>query len=59
MKIFNSIYSEVGSLEENLLLNTKGKIKIRIGNTFVDLLDDKGKINKSLLPSELFDQPED
>lgn len=55
MKIFNSIYSEVGSLEENLLLNTKGKIKIRIGNTFVDLLDDKGKINKSLLPSELFD----
>ena len=59
MKIFNSIYSEVGSLEENLLLNTKGKIKIRIGNTFVDLLDDKGKINKSLLPSELFNYPED
>lgn len=59
MKIFNSIYSEVGSIDENLLLNTKGKIKIRIGNTFIDLLDDKGKINKSLLPSELFEDPED
>ena len=56
MKIFNSIYSEVGSQDENLLLNTKGKIKIRIGNTFIDLLDNNGKINKDLLPQNLIDE---
>ena len=42
-------YEEVGPTEAYLVLNTKGKLKIRIGNTFIDLLDDNGKINKDLL----------
>lgn len=50
--LFGSPYEEVGSNETNLLLNTKGKIKIRWGNKFIDLLDENGKINKELLPDE-------
>lgn len=35
----------IGSLSENLVLNTAGKIKIRYGQKYVDLLNDKGEIN--------------
>ena len=49
MKIFNSIYKEVGSDDENLLLITKGKIKIKVGSKFVDLLDNDGYINPQLI----------
>ena len=51
MKIFDSDYYEVGSKEQNLLLNTKGKIKIRYGNKFIDLLDNDGFINPELIRS--------
>ena len=47
MNIFGSSYQEVGSLQENLVLNTVGKIKIRIGSSFIDLLNDKGELNIS------------
>ena len=54
MKIFNSEYQELGSLEQNLVLNTAGKIKIRYGNKFIDLLDDNGFINSKLINPNLF-----
>lgn len=43
--LFGSNHSEVGSLSENLILNTAGKIKIRYGSKFIDLLDNQGNIN--------------
>ena len=45
MNIFGSEHQEVGSLDQNLILNTAGKIKVRFGSKFIDLLDDKGEIN--------------
>lgn len=44
MNVFGSNHNEIGSLSENLVLNTAGKIKIRFGNKFIDLLDNQGKI---------------
>lgn len=48
-QLFGEPYEEVGTTDSYLVLNTKGKLKIRIGNTFIDLLDENGKINKQLL----------
>ncbi len=48
INMFGSNHSEVGSLSENLILNTAGKIKIRFGQKFIDLLDNKGNINVSV-----------
>lgn len=48
MDILNN-YQELGSTEQNLVLNTKGKIKIRYGNKFIDLLDNDGYINPELI----------
>lgn len=45
MNIFGSEHQEVGSIDQNLILNTAGKIKVRFGSKFIDLLDDKGEIN--------------
>lgn len=47
--MFNSQYEELGSLDKNLILNTKGKVKIRYGNKFIDLLDENGHINPELI----------
>jgi hypothetical protein len=43
--MFGSSQQEFGSLDENLILNTAGKVKIRYGKKFVDLLNDKGELN--------------
>lgn len=45
--LFGSNHTEIGSLSENLILNTAGKIKIRYGSKFIDLLDNQGNINSS------------
>ena len=39
-QLFGSSYHTVGSTSEDLLLKTRGHIKVQIGNTFKDLLDD-------------------
>lgn len=49
MQLFNSEYTELGSIETNLVLNTKGKLKIRYGNKFIDLLDEDGYLNPELI----------
>lgn len=48
LKIFNSNYEEIGSLNKNLVLNTQGKIKIRFNKKFIDLLDNNGNINAKI-----------
>ena len=48
MNIFGSNHAEVGSLDENLILQTAGKIKIRYGNKFIDLLEELDSIKKRL-----------
>lgn len=56
MQIFNTNYKEIGDLKQNLVLNTLGKVKIRYGNKFIDLLDNKGNIvstNNTKIPQEL------
>ena len=44
VNIFGSTYEELGSTSKNLLLNTLGKIKVKFGNKYVDLLDENGEI---------------
>lgn len=48
LNMFGGNMHEVGSLSENLVLNTAGKVKIRFGSKFIDLLDNKGNINVKL-----------
>ena len=48
MNMFGSNQQLLGSLKENLILQTAGKIKIRYGNKFIDLLDNDGNINIKL-----------
>lgn len=43
--MFGSNHCEIGTTDENLILNTAGKVKIRYGKKFVDLLNDKGELN--------------
>ena len=42
-------YEEIGNPKANLIINTQGKIKIRWGNTYKDLLDENGNINLELV----------
>lgn len=44
MKLFGRIFDSVGSSSSDLLLKTKGQVKIQWGNKFIDLIKD-GKIN--------------
>lgn len=46
MKLFDGTYDSIGSSGTNLILKTKGKVKIQYGNKFIDLIKD-GKINTS------------
>ena len=41
----NMFGNEIGSLSENLVLNTAGKVKIRYGSKYIDLLNEKGELN--------------
>lgn len=44
LTMFGKAYNTVGSAKENLILQTKGDLKIRWGNKFIDLVKN-GKIN--------------
>ena len=39
-QLFGSSYHTVGSTSEDLLLKTRGHIKVQIGNMFKDLVND-------------------
>lgn len=45
INVFNNNYEEIGSLNKNLVLQTQGRVKIRYGKKFIDLLDNNGNIN--------------
>lgn len=47
MNLFGSNYDTVGSSNSNLLLKTKGKVKIQYGSKLIDLVKD-GKINADI-----------
>ena len=53
MNIFGRNHNEIGSLNENLILNTAGKIKVRFGSKFIDLLNENGELN---IPTELINK---
>ena len=44
----NMFGTQIGSLSENLVLNTAGKVKIRFGQKYVDLLNEKGQLNVNI-----------
>lgn len=45
LNIFGKNQEEFGSLDKNLVLRTKGKVYIRFGKKYIELLDDKGNLN--------------
>lgn len=45
INIFGKSQIEMGSLEQNLVLRTKGQIYIRYGKKYIELLDKKGNLN--------------
>ena len=44
LKLFGRDFDSIGSSSSDLLLKTKGQVKVQWGNKFIDLLKD-GKIN--------------
>jgi hypothetical protein len=40
--ILGNNYESVGSINTDLLLKTRGNIKVQVGNTFKDLLENEG-----------------
>lgn len=42
--LFGKVFTTIGSLTSNLLLKTKGDLKIQWGNKYIDLIKD-GKLN--------------
>ena len=42
--LFGRVYTPIGSYSEDLLLKTKGQVKIQWGNKYIDLIKD-GNIN--------------
>lgn len=44
VKLFGNVFESVGSSSSNLLLKSKGPVKVQWGNKFIDLIKD-GKIN--------------
>ena len=41
---FGRVYKVEGSQKEDLLFKTKGKVKVQIGNKFIDLINEDGEI---------------
>lgn len=52
LNIFGKNQGEIGSLDKNLVLRTKGRVYIRYGRKYIELLDDEGNINVKI-PSPL------
>ena len=47
--LFDGAYEEVGDSSSNLILNTRGCIKIRYGDSYRNLLNSDGKLNLDLI----------
>lgn len=47
VKIFGKVQEEIGSIEKDLVLRTKGQIYIRYGKKYIELLDKDGKLKAS------------
>lgn len=45
LNIFGKNQGEIGSLDKNLVLRTKGRVYIRYGRKYIDLLDSQGNLN--------------
>lgn len=45
LNIFGKNQGEIGSLDKNLVLRTKGQVYIRFGRKYIELLDNKGNLN--------------
>lgn len=45
IKIFGENQGEIGSLDKNLVLRTKGQVYIRFGRKYIELLDSNGNLN--------------
>ena len=45
VNIFGETQGEIGSLEKNLVLRTKGQVYIRFGRKYIELLDSNGNLN--------------
>lgn len=45
VKIFGENQGEIGSLDKNLVLRTKGQVYIRFGRKYIELLDSNGNLN--------------
>ena len=43
--LFGRVFEEIGSSTSDLLLKTKGKVKIQWGNKFIDLINDEGNVS--------------
>ena len=48
LNIFGKNQEEIGSLDKNLVLRTKGRVYIRYGRKYIELLDDKGNLKISI-----------
>lgn len=43
--LFGRVFEEIGSSTSDLLLKTKGKVKVQWGNKFIDLINDEGNVS--------------